>query len=324
MDTALKAAKIVKDEKKRANKKAQIAYARSEAFKLKSVNNLDEVMGRIERTSKFAEDLISDLKKAKSGDKINGIKAQADVEADFRKVMKLQSNASAVRSAMFKKIDNVTKGMINSFDAKINDKIAELAAIKSKLDVANMKFTALKAKLESANSAASQAHAKTAESLKRYERSVLVAQKASDDANEAKGILDSAEEGTEDYINAEKEYERLSGRKSSAFGNQTKFKIAKEINEANAEESTILVDEVKGDLAQAEEQRDEIQDDFDSASKELDALKSKAEQVRTQAYAGVRHEVRVDGAPGPVLMTLDDAAKIRALAAVESEARRDF
>ena len=144
--------------------------------------------------------------------------------------------------------------MVNSFDAKISDKL-EVAAIKSKLDEANMKFTALKAKLESANSAASEAHAKTAESLKRYEDSVLVAQKASDDANEAKGILDSAEEGTEDYINAEKEYERLSGRKSSAFGNQTKFKIAKEIDEANAEESTILVDEMKDDLAQAKEQR---------------------------------------------------------------------
>ena len=91
-------------------------------------------------------------------------------------------------------------------------------------------------------------------------------------------------------------------QKSSAFGNQTKFKIAKEIDEANAEEWTILVDEMKDDLAQAKEQRDEIQDDFDSASNELDALKTKAEQVRAQAHAGVRHEVRADGAPGLMLM----------------------
>jgi predicted transport protein len=61
LDTALKAAKIVKIEKKAANKKAQIAHARSEVMRLKALNGLDEVMGKIERTSKFAEDLVNDL-----------------------------------------------------------------------------------------------------------------------------------------------------------------------------------------------------------------------------------------------------------------------
>ena len=53
-------------------------------MRLKALNGLEEVMGKIERTSKFAEDLVNDLKKAKSGDKIDGKKMQAEVEADFK------------------------------------------------------------------------------------------------------------------------------------------------------------------------------------------------------------------------------------------------
>merc|ERR1712000_341376 len=96
------------------------------------------------------------------------------------------------------------------------------------------------------------------------------------------------------------------------------------MDEANAEEATIAVDELKSEKADIKEDLDEVQDDYNIAEKELEELKAKAEQVRLLAYKGVKHEVRVDGAPGPILMTLDDAAKIRALAQVESQARKDF
>ena len=58
---------------------------------------------------------------------------------------------------------------------------------------------------------------------------------------------------------------------------QTKSDIAKDIDEANAKECTNLVEKVKADLAKARKQWDEIQDDYDAVSKELDALKAKAE-----------------------------------------------
>lgn len=84
------------------------------------------------------------------------------------------------------------------------------------------------------------------------------------------------------------------------------------------------MDELKNEQGDAKEDLDEVQDDYNMAAKELEELKTKADDVRLRAYAGVKREVRVDGAPGPILMTLDDAAKIKALAQVEAQARKDF
>ena len=124
-----------------------------------------------------------------------------------------------------------------------------------------------------------------------------IVKKASDDVTESKAQLDNADEGTEEYIHLEKSHEALSGHKSSAEGNKTKFNIAKEIDEATAEEATILVDELKNEQGDAKENLDEVQDDYNMAAKELEELKNKADDVRLRAYTGVKREVRVDGAP---------------------------
>ena len=60
-------------------------------------------MGKIERTSKFAEELVNDLKKAKWEIRSMASKRKQTLKLSL-KVMKLQSNASVVRSAMFRKL----------------------------------------------------------------------------------------------------------------------------------------------------------------------------------------------------------------------------
>merc|ERR1711871_913939 len=186
------------------------------------------------------------------------------------------------------------------------------------------KFKAIEDEVRNANIASTNANEKVKKSLAMYEDSLKAVQKASDGVDEAKAQLDNAEDGTEAFIVAERKYNELLGHQKSAVGNKTKLTIAKEMDEANAEEASIRVDELKNDKVSIKEDLDEVQNDYDVAAKELQDMKAKGDAIRLSAYKGLKHEVRVDGAPGPVLMALDDAAKIRALAKVESQARKDF
>ena len=147
--------------------------------------------------------------------------------------------------------------MIKSFAVKISEKEVEVAGIQKKLDAAKMKFQAISEKIQNANTAATSAHEKANHALKVYENSLKIVKKASDDVTESKAQLDNADEGSEEYIHLEKSHEALSGHKSSAQGNKTKFNIAKEIDEATAEEATILVDELKNEQGDAKEDLDE-------------------------------------------------------------------